>query len=105
MKTLASAVLVSLAALSAGAYASQNIEPNNIPFQGVYSQSDSSATRAQVAADLQQAKAGGQYTFGELDYPPVQASAVSLSRGQVKAELAQAKASGQYSFGELDYQN
>ncbi|MFU2050607.1 DUF4148 domain-containing protein [Bordetella hinzii] len=105
MKTLASAVLVSLAALSAGAQASQNIEPNNVPFQGVYSQNDSSATRAQVAADLQQAKADGQYTFGELDYPPVQARAVSLSRDQVKAELAQAKASGQYSFGELDYQN
>ncbi|OZI70714.1 DUF4148 domain-containing protein [Bordetella genomosp. 12] len=103
MKTLTSAVLVSLAVLSTGAYASQNIEPNDVPFQGVYSQADSATTRAQVAADLQQAKASGQYTFGELDYPAVQASAPSLTRAQVKAELAQAKTNGQYSFGELDY--
>lgn len=103
MKTLTSAVLVSLAVLSTGAFASQNIEPNDVPFQGVYSQSTSSVSRADVSADLQQAKAKGLYTFGELDYPAVQMSRQSLSRDQVKAELAQAKASGQYSFGELDH--
>ncbi|MFC4277252.1 DUF4148 domain-containing protein [Achromobacter aloeverae] len=27
-------------------------------------------TRAQVQEELAQAKANGQYTFGELDYPP-----------------------------------
>lgn len=27
-------------------------------------------TRAQVEQELAQAKANGQYTFGELDYPP-----------------------------------
>ncbi|MCH2000172.1 DUF4148 domain-containing protein, partial [Achromobacter xylosoxidans] len=58
-KTLASALLMSLAALSAGAYASQNIEPNNVPFQGVYGAPQSGVTRAQVEAELASAKAAG----------------------------------------------
>ena len=32
-KTLAIALMLSFAALSAGAYASDNTEPNNVPFQ------------------------------------------------------------------------
>ena len=105
MKTLTSALFLSMAVMSTGALASQNIEPNNVPFQGVYGQVDANgATRAQVQADLAQAKANGTYTFGENDYPPVQAtSAASLSRDQVRAELAEAKANGTYTFGELDY--
>ena len=35
-KTLATALLMSLAALSAGAYASQNIEPNNVPLSLIH---------------------------------------------------------------------
>ena len=106
MKTLTTALLVSMSVLSAGAYAaSPNIEPNNVPFQGVYGQVDANApTRAQVAADLAQAKANGQYTFGEEDYPAAVATNTSgKSREQVRAELAQAKANGQYTFGDLDY--
>ncbi|TRM53977.1 DUF4148 domain-containing protein, partial [Achromobacter sp. LC458] len=46
----------------------------------------------------------GEYTFGELQYPPVIATSASAkSRAQVQQELAQAKASGQYTFGELEY--
>ncbi|CAB3919096.1 hypothetical protein LMG3328_05248 [Achromobacter ruhlandii] len=59
-KTLASALLLSLAALSAGAYAGQNIEPNNVPFQGVYGTPYEGPTRAQVQAELAAAKAAGQ---------------------------------------------
>jgi len=106
MKTLATALLVSMGLLSAGAYAaSPNIEPNNVPFQGVYGQVDANApTRAQVQAELAQAKAAGLVTFGEQDYPAVQVStAAGKTREQVKAELAEAKANGQYTFGELDY--
>jgi len=106
MKTLTSALLVSMSLLSAGAYAaSPNIEPNNVPFQGVYGQVDQNTpTRAQVAADLAQAKAAGLVTFGEADeYPAQVASNSGKSRDQVVAELAQAKANGEYSFGELDY--
>ncbi|CAM4102989.1 DUF4148 domain-containing protein [Bordetella muralis] len=105
MKTLTSALLVSMSLLSAGAYAaSPNIEPNNVPFQGVYGQVDANApTRAQVVADLAQAKAAGLVTYGEQEYPVAIASHSNKSRGQVVAELAQAKANGEYSFGDLDY--
>ncbi|HYG45136.1 MAG TPA: DUF4148 domain-containing protein [Bordetella sp.] len=106
MKTLATALLVSMGLLSAGAYAATpNIEPNNVPFQGVYGHVDSNAaTRAQVQADLAQAKAAGLVTFGEQDYPAVQVStAAGKTRQQVRDELADAKANGQYTFGELDY--
>ncbi|AZY52573.1 DUF4148 domain-containing protein [Bordetella avium] len=104
MKTLSTAVLMSLTLLTAAAQASQNIEPNNIPYQGVYGQQDSQAkTRAQVAQELAQAKADGQYTTGELDYPPALAIQSGKSRAEVAQELAQAKAKGEYTFGELDY--
>ncbi|MCY1517745.1 hypothetical protein D9M68_524420 [compost metagenome] len=57
-----------------------------------------------MQSQLQQAKFNGQYTFGELEYPPVSAAPASAkSRADVQAELAQAKASGQYTFGELEY--
>lgn len=105
MKTLTSALLVSMSLLSAGAYAaSPNIEPNNVPFQGVYGQVDANApTRAQVVADLAQAKAAGLVSFGEEDYPPQVSATSGKTREQVRAELAEAKATGQYTFGELDY--
>ncbi|CAM4081584.1 DUF4148 domain-containing protein [Bordetella muralis] len=105
MKTLTSALLVSMSLLSAGAYAaSPNIEPNNVPFQGVYGQVDANApTRAQVVADLAQAKAAGLVTYGEQEYPVAIANHSNKNRDQVVAELAQAKANGEYSFGDLDY--
>jgi predicted RNase H-like HicB family nuclease len=62
-------------------------------------------TREQVQQELQAAKAAGQVTSAELDYPPK--AAVSQSAGktreQVRQELAEAKARGEYTFGELDY--
>jgi anti-sigma28 factor (negative regulator of flagellin synthesis) len=89
MKTLiVSAVLASFALLSAGAQAADVGHDK---------------TRAEVVAELAQAKADGQYTFGNLDYPPAMPQTSSLTRAQVKAQLAQAKADGQYTFGNLDY--
>lgn len=106
MKMLTSAVLATMTVLSASAYAaSPNIEPNNIPFQGVYGQHDPDGlTRAEVISQLEQAKREGLVTFGELDHPPIKTSAASdKSRSQVLAELAESKANGEYSFGTLDY--
>ncbi|MFW8188672.1 DUF4148 domain-containing protein, partial [Klebsiella pneumoniae] len=62
-------------------------------------------TREQVQQELQSAKAAGQVTSGELDYPPRAAATqtVGKTREQVREELAQAKARGEYTFGELDY--
>lgn len=88
MKTLTTTLLLSLALVGVGAQAA-----------GV----EQGKTRAQVATELQQAKASGQYTFGELDYPPAVPQAASLSSQEVQAQLQQAKISGQYTFGELQY--
>ena len=89
MKSLATALMLSMSVLAAGAQAAE---------------ADQGPTRAQVQAELQQAKADGQYTFGELAYPPKPvATTAGKSRDQVRDELAQAEASGNYTFGELDY--
>ena len=88
MKTLTTTLLLSLALVGVGAQAA-----------GV----EQAKTRDQVATELQQAKANGQYTFGELDYPPALPQAASLSAQDVQAQLQQAKISGEYTFGELEY--
>ena len=60
-------------------------------------------TREQVQQELQAAKAAGQVTFGELDYPPATTERASLSREQVQQELQSAKVAGQVTSAELDY--
>ena len=79
MKTLTTTLLISLALVGAGAQAA-----------GV----EQAKSSAQVATELQQAKISGQYTFGELDYPPALRLAASLSAQEVQAEVQQAKTSG-----------
>ncbi|CAB3906984.1 MAG: DUF4148 domain-containing protein [Achromobacter sp.] len=105
-KTLASALLMSLAALSAGAYAGQNVEPNDMPFQGVYGTPYEGPTRAQVQADLATAKIAGQVSNVEPNDMPFQgvygAPQSGLTRTQVRADLAAAKAAGQVSGVEPD---
>ncbi|MBO1016377.1 DUF4148 domain-containing protein [Achromobacter sp. SD115] len=88
MKTLTTTLLLSLALVGVGAQAA-----------GV----EQAKSSAQVATELQQAKISGQYTFGELDYPPALPQTTSLSSQEVQAQLQQAKISGQYTFGELEY--
>ena len=58
-------------------------------------------TRAQVQAELQQAKVSGQYTFGEEGYPAAIASKSSLTAQQVQEQLAQAKNAGEDTFGNI----
>ena len=88
MKTLATALMLSMSVLAAGAQAAE---------------ADQGVTRAQVQAELQQAKVSGQYTFGEEGYPAPIAQKSSLTSEQVQAELAQAKNAGAVTFGNLDY--
>ena len=88
MKTLTTTLLISLALVGAGAQAA-----------GV----EQGKTSAQVAAELQQAKISGQYTFGEEGYPAALPQSSSLSSQEVQAQLQQAKTSGEYTFGELQY--
>ena len=88
MKTLATALMLSMSVLAAGAQAAE---------------ADQGPTRAQVQAELQQAKASGQYTFGEEGYPAAIAPKSTLTSQQVQAELQQAKNAGEVTFGNLDY--
>lgn len=107
MKTLASLLLVSATFATAGAYAaSPNIEPNNVPFQGVYGQTDANApTRAQIVAELQAAKAAGQVFHGDIEEPALPAADRSLTRQQVHAEAVAARENGTLAFGGLGYPN
>lgn len=93
MKTLAAALMMSAGLMSASAFAGSNVEPNNIPFQGVYSaQEDAgSLSRAQVKADLAQAKANGLVANVEPNDMPFQAAysdtaSTQLSRADVQAQ-------------------
>lgn len=88
MKTLATTLFLSLALAGVAAQAA-----------GV----EQAKSSAQVATELHEAKVSGQYTFGELDYPPALPQKTSLSSQEVQAQLQQAKVSGQYTFGELQY--
>ncbi|CAM4098854.1 DUF4148 domain-containing protein [Bordetella pseudohinzii] len=85
MKSLATAAMLSMAVM-AGAQAA-DVEPS----------------RAQVQAELAQAKASGQYTFGEQAYPAAFAQTATLSSAQVRDELAQAQHAGLVTTANLDY--
>jgi len=87
MKTVATTLIISAAMFAGAAQAEQT----------------TTVTRAQVVAELQQARESGQLTSGELNYPPAIVSSESKSRDQVLAELAAARAAGELSQGELDY--
>ncbi|ANN64953.1 DUF4148 domain-containing protein [Bordetella bronchialis] len=81
-KTIVSAVILSFAAI--GAAQAANSEPNNVPFQGVYGQTADSVSRAQVVADLQQARAAGLTGNADTNNAPFTAQADSgVSRAQI----------------------
>jgi len=87
MKTFASALILATSVIGANAFAGNYyVEPNNVPFQGVYGQADSSVSRAQVQAELAAAKAAGLTQVGE---PTVLLTGQSsnVSRAQVQADL------------------
>jgi hypothetical protein len=94
MKTRNIATAIALTfAFAGGAYAAQPVyEPDNTPFQGVYGQDEANApTRAQVVAQLQQAKAAGVATFGEADDTPFAPVADDgVTRTQVAQEVRDA---------------
>ncbi|WP_144630929.1 DUF4148 domain-containing protein [Bordetella genomosp. 13] len=97
--TLTAAALAMSTLIGASAYAADNVEPNDTPFQGVYGQQDANGvTRAQVEADLAHARSNGLVSNVEPNDRPFQAVAQTESAGktraQVQAELADAKARG-----------
>lgn len=101
MKTLATVLTISASLLAAtGAHAASNLERGafNPPFDGVYGQPQTGKTRAQVQAELAQAKAQGLITAesrgeGNVPFDGVYGRPqTGKTRAQVQAELAQYKA-------------
>jgi hypothetical protein len=94
MKTQLIAALALAAIVSAPSFASDNVTP---------------LTRAQVQAELAQARAAGQLDFAGSQYPVflpsnAQSSAVpSKTRAEVQAELAKARAAGELDFAGSQY--
>ncbi|MFW7340928.1 DUF4148 domain-containing protein [Pollutimonas sp. H1-120] len=87
MKTLATTLMISLSVLAGAAQAAD----------------ESTKTRAQVVAELQQAQSQGLISYGEQAYPVEVGTANSNSRADVLAELAAAQKADAISNGELDY--
>ncbi|MCD0504503.1 DUF4148 domain-containing protein [Bordetella petrii] len=100
MKTLVSAVMLSMTMMGAAYAAEPSGELDYPPVQN----SASTVTRAQVQAELQAAKAAGQVTFGETEQPAVHAAGAAPTRAEVRAEAQAARNQGDNAFGELDYQ-
>ena len=105
MKTLASLLLISATFAGANAFAaSHTLEPNNVPFQGVYGHVDANApTRAQIVAELQAAKAASQVAFGEIEEPAQVAATSDVTREAVRAEADTTREYGPAAFGIYDY--
>jgi hypothetical protein len=92
MKAFASVLMISASLIAGAAQAATSAD------------APVSKTRAQVVAELQQARAEGLLSTGEADYPAVvQANAGAKTRAQVESELVVAEAAGQVSTGESDY--
>jgi len=101
MKTLVSAVMLSMTMMGAAYAAEPSGELDYPPVQ----QNIGDVTRAQVLAELAAAKAAGQVVFGETEQPvAVQGSNAVPSRAEVRAEAQAAQVHGADAFGELDYQ-
>ncbi|SAI69909.1 Uncharacterised protein [Bordetella ansorpii] len=92
MKTIASTLILAASLIGASAHAADNVEPNDTPFQGVYGQQDQAGkTRAQVQAELADARAQGLLTFGEADQPAYTGVDTTPNRAQVEAAPLRAR--------------
>jgi hypothetical protein len=89
MKALLPLALIS-AALSANAAFAQ--EPSGELDYPPAVSAESHVTRAQVFQELQEARAAGLVTFGELEEPQTQVAASTKTRAQVQAEAERARA-------------
>lgn len=64
---------------------------------------DSGKTRAQVQAEVIQARAAGQLDTNDATYPVIPKVASTLTRAQVQAQVAQARAAGQLDTNDATY--
>ncbi|MVW70060.1 DUF4148 domain-containing protein [Bordetella sp. 15P40C-2] len=88
MKTLLPFALIAAALSSNAAFAQ---EPSGELDYPPAVSTESHVTRAQVIQELQEARAAGLVTFGELEEPQAQVAASTKTRAQVQAEAARAR--------------
>ncbi|CAM3343509.1 DUF4148 domain-containing protein [Bordetella sputigena] len=104
-KTIVSALILSFAAIGAAQAATPRGDSDNTPFQGVYGQQASSASRDQVVAELQQARAAGLTGNADNDNAPFVAQADSgVTRAQVVADIDSGNTATSIAFGDPNNQ-
>jgi len=64
---------------------------------------DGDVTRAQVQAELVQARAAGLLDTNDATFPVIPAVASTLTRAQVQAQVVQARAAGQLDISDATY--
>lgn len=105
-KTIISSVVLSFAATGGAQAAGTWDMSSTAPFKGVYGQVESSPSRAQVQAELQQARAAGQVNNGDIDNVPFDGvygeGGQSTGRAQVQGELLPAHTAGLMDNGDID---
>jgi hypothetical protein len=102
-KNIATALILSFAAIGAAQAGTPRGDSDNTPFQGVYGQADTGASRAQVIAELQQARTAGLTGNQDIDNQPFVAQADSgVTRAQVAAGIDQSNGGIDIAFGDID---
>lgn len=95
-------IAVIAATLSLGATASFAAENGN-NYPDIAPQGQQALTRAEVKAQLADARAQGLLPTNDENYPVLVASGPSKTRAEVKQELAQARSEGLIATNDVDY--
>lgn len=102
IQTIVSSVALSLALVAGAQAGTPRGDTDNVPFQGVYGQVDSNAaSRDQVVAQLQQARAAGLTGNDDVDNAPFTAQADAPS---APAIAQSGSVHGDVAFGDIDNQ-
>src|SRR5476651_2341847 len=68
-----------------------------------FAMADSGKSRAEVQAELVQARAAGLLDTNDATFPVIPAVASTLTRADVQAQVLQARAAGQLDLNEANY--
>jgi len=99
MKLLTSTLILSFAMIGAAHAATPRGDTNNEPFQGVYGQQSSTVTRAQVQAELREARANGLPAVSESNNMTFMSKpGTGVTRAQIAAEARETP--GATAFGD-----